>query len=203
MFQCCPLKFVYSLLGDTKKIIIMDLTTTAKVKAYLGKSDSADDAVLATLVTNVSGYIEKATGRNFDGNTAIEEILDGCGLGDLILRQYPVIEVTKIEYNNGTSAVPVWTLIDPSNYTVKQLQGMVYGAFPAYQQNIKVTYKAGYATVPADLEQLATELVAKKFEQRHAQGKANERLGEASITWATELTQEQKDILENYTQIAI
>jgi hypothetical protein len=181
----------------------MELTTLANVKSFLGKDDTTDDAFLSAMILSVSAYIESATNRKFDGTKEIIEIHDGQGYGNLVLRHYPVLEVTSVEYNNSMQSTPNWVVIPAVNYVVNTVVGTILGMFPAFHQNVRVTYKAGFTQVPFDLSLLATQLVAKEFEQRHAQGKANERFDVASVTWLTELTPMQKDVLDNYLTIAV
>ena len=44
----------------------MALTTTAKVKTYLGISSSGDDTLIGDLIANAQSIIESHTGRVFD-----------------------------------------------------------------------------------------------------------------------------------------
>jgi hypothetical protein len=181
----------------------MELTTLSNVKSFLGKDDSTDDVFLSSLILSMTAYIESATNRTFDGTKEIVEIHDGQGYSNLVLRQYPVIEVTSVEYNNGMQANPNWVVIDPINYVVDPRLGTILGMFPSFHQNIRVTYKAGFTQAPFDLSLLATQLVAKEFEMRHAQGKASEKMGEAQINWTQGLTPMQQDVLDNYLTIAV
>lgn len=181
----------------------MNLTTKENVKALLGITDTSSDALIDDLVANVSAFIEVATNRKFDASKELVEVYDGCGVGNIVLRQYPVISVTKIEYNQGTQANPNWIVIDPVNYIVYAYQGMVYGAFPAFVQNIKITYKAGFTDIPAELTLLANQLASKEYEQRNAQGKSRESLGGATIDWVSKMTDSQQLILDNYMTLAV
>ena len=72
-----------------------DLTTTAKVKAYMRKTDATDDTLLGVLVTAVSDRIEKLCGRVF-GAADYTEWFSGNGQSALHLKHYPVIYVHDV-----------------------------------------------------------------------------------------------------------
>jgi len=100
----------------------------------------------------------------------------------------------------------LWVELEPSRYVTYRQGGIVhlYGKFPTgLRQNIKVTYNGGYDEAPADIAMVATELVARLFEKRKAQGKSSESLGGARIDWVDELTKEQKLILDNYAHFPL
>ncbi len=181
----------------------MDLTTKEKVKDALGITFNDDDSFIATLCTNVTDYIAGETQRNFDGTATLIEYYDGIGIGEMTLREFPIIEVTEIAYNAGTPFAPVWYPINPANYVIYYERGTVYGSFPKWHRNIRVTYKAGYTAVPAELELLATQLVSKEYEMRHAQGKTAEIVAGTRIDWKTELTPSQQAIINDFIDIKL
>src|SRR3972149_6886909 len=159
-----------------------DITTKAKVKSLLG-----------------------ITGTTYDA------------LFDMLIRQFPVTEFTSLSFKGGTETVPTWTMIDPNYYTRDDARGMLYAhqGFVRGFQNLRVTYKAGYKidftteapathTLPIELASVATEIVAKKFQLRNAQGIASETTEGQSITNARDeggtLSEEQKAILGTYVR---
>jgi len=181
----------------------MELTTKDKVKDALGIKFNDDDSFIVTLCTNVTDYIAGETQRNFDGTKELIEYHDGIGIGELTLREFPILEVTEIVYNAGTPSDPVWYPINAANYVVYNERGTVYGTFPRWHRNIKITYKAGYTEVPAELELLATQLVCKEYEMRHAQGKTVEIVAGTRIDWKTDLTPSQQAIINDFIDIKL
>ena len=192
------------------------LTETAKVKNYLGISDDSFDDLFDDLCTGISQFIVTYCDRDIlvipsptepDAEQGYyEEYFDSNNDQELMLRNYPVRTLLKIEYNSRTQDDPLWVEIEPSRYVTYWDSGIVhvYGKYPiGLKQNIKVIYNGGYDKAPADIEMVATELVAKFFEKRKAQGKSSESLGGARIDWINELSKEQKLILDNYAHIAV
>ncbi len=176
------------------------LTTKEKVKEYLDITFSITkyDAVITTLIANVSAWVEKFTGRKFD-QTTITEYFDG-GDSEIFLSNFPVISITSVKNNAGTQQTPNWQSVSAEQYTGYFKEGRIKSNsfFPTGSRNIEVVYVSGYVTIPDDLELLGKSLVANLFNKRKAQGKSQERLGDALIAWNNELTQEQKDILSSY-----
>jgi len=176
------------------------LTTSAKVKSYLGITSATYDTLIGELIANISDFITGYTGNEIE-KASFTEYFDGGR--ELLVKNFPIVSVTSIKYNGGTQSVPNWITIDPVNYIVYKLEGKIVGSFPSYYQNVEVIYEGGYTDVPADIELIAKQLVAKEFEQRRAQGKAKESLSGTSIDWVTGLTESQKMVLDGYSNITI
>lgn len=200
-----------------------DITTKEKVKSLLGITGTTNDALLTMLIRQVTAMVAGEIGLRLKDTEYTEELYDGGEYGEvprnyIVLRSYPVTDFSAIEYKGGTETVPVWTTIDPNYYTRNDKYGTLYshGGFIRGFQNIRVTYQAGYLidfgnegdavlhTLPFDITMVATELVAKKFQLRNAQGIANESTEGQSITYARgvegTLSDEQKNILARYTR---
>lgn len=73
----------------------MALTTIAKFKAYIGKTDNDDDAALTTLLTNATSAIEKYCDRILDSTTG-REFYDGTGDYELYANNYPITAITLL-----------------------------------------------------------------------------------------------------------
>lgn len=208
-----------------------DITTKAKVKLLLGITGSSNDALLDMLIRQITGAIANEIDMYLKRVLYTAELYDGGKIDErpkqyLVLRAYPVsidVEDVTVEFKGGTETVPVWTVLDPNYYTVDLKKGILYshGGFIRGFQNMRVTYMAGYLidfgnesdpllhTLPFELTMLATEMVAKKFTLRNAQGISSETTEGQSITYSkttsgggsiTELTKEQKDILASYVR---
>lgn len=192
------------------------LTEKSKVKSYLGISDESFDDLLDDLCAGVSQFIVTYCDRDIltipspiepDAEQGFyEEYFDGDADEELMLRNYPIRTLLKVEYNSRTQDDPLWVELEASRYVIYWQGGIVhlYGKFPVgLRQNIKVTYNGGFDEAPADIAMVATEIVAKLFEKRKAQGKSSEGLGGARIDWVNELTKEQKIILDNYAHFPL
>lgn len=133
-----------------------DLTTLDKVKRFLNKdeTETTHDAVLQDLITAASAAVETYTARKFTQDS-YTELYDGTGLPHLVLRQAPVASVTSVKLDGQE--------LPADDYAVYGQTGVLRrktGYWPEGVQNIEVSYTAGYASVPPDVEQAAILLVA-------------------------------------------
>lgn len=105
------------------------------------------------------------------GLTITDEYHDHKGSGVIYLFYYPTV-LTTLSVNTALiTAVPTWVALtahpaaasDFISYPEYRHQGKVYiynRAPSSGYRNIKVTYKAGYAAIPADVTQVCNEIVA-------------------------------------------
>jgi hypothetical protein len=76
-----------------------DLITSARAKYNLNNmtTTAAEDTTIAALVTACSKAIKKFCGREFDSQQ-FDELYPGNGYTRLLLRQFPVISVSRVAY---------------------------------------------------------------------------------------------------------
>lgn len=176
------------------------LTTLVNVKNFL-EIDVADyDTVLETLINSLSAYIESQTGTLFKQRTVENEIYDGEGSLDLILKQSRVSSVTSIEYRSGNVGNPTWQTVDSDGYSLYEGQSTVYrpSGWSKGRQNYRVTYITGDAIIPHDVQNLCTRLVSRVFDQRKSQGKTAEAIDGASINWTGSFQPIDSSTLKKY-----
>src|SRR5579863_5342292 len=80
-----------------------DLAALSDVKSWLSGSSgigSSDDALLARLITDVSGAIAAYLGRPSFVPHTYSERLDGNGKARLYLRHYPVLQLDSLTVDN-------------------------------------------------------------------------------------------------------
>lgn len=133
------------------------LITLDDLKGFLtiATLETKYDAELEDTINAVSDLFDCATQRNLKAGDRTE-YRDGDDTSDLYLNDWPL--------NEGTSSVFVYidfdheygsdTLIATADRRVYSLTGKVSllsGIFPCFPQAAKVTYNAGYSTVPGDL----------------------------------------------------
>jgi hypothetical protein len=162
---------IFDDLNGSKQMAASDLAVLADVKTWLSGSSgigTSDDALLARLITDVSGAIAAYLGRPSLTPHAFAERLDGDGKTRLYLRHYPVLAITSlvIGHQSVAAAVPaVGAALCENGYLLEPWDGLppgrlqaldVFGtAFHKGRQNVAVSYSAGYAvtgeavTVPA------------------------------------------------------
>lgn len=132
------------------------LTSLVAVKEYLkiDDTDTSKDALLEGLINAGSNIIENYCKRSFKEQTYTDEEYDGTGTKNLPLNNFPVSTITSIKIDG--------VLIDVTEYKTRLSSGIVVrldSTWPEGIMNIKVSYTAGYASVPPDIELAAKHLV--------------------------------------------
>src|SRR4051812_43685815 len=85
-----------------------NLCTVASVKAYLGITSTAEDALLATLVAAASqAFINDIKRPDFAPSAAFTEYLEGNDRCFIYLWHYPVNTITSLIVNGTT--IPEWS----------------------------------------------------------------------------------------------
>lgn len=169
----------------------VDLTTLAAVDAYLNISTDPTtpaNQLLATLITAASQFISSYCDRIFQ-STAYSEVRDSAGgKGEWLTLGFPIISVQQVLL--GSTNIPPsggWTAggSAPSGYGFGKWSIYVQGyEIPFARKFTTLSYTAGYATIPADLAQATTEVVALKFKQKDRIGiSGSESIDGQSITY--------------------
>lgn len=178
----------------------MGLTTVANVKTYLGIAGSADDALIENLIDRVTNFVQKYCNRKFTKSN-YDEYYDGSGTGYLLLPNYPIDSVTLLEIDDITKASTDYAI-----YTDSGMIRLKNGQFTDGILNVHVTYTAGYANVPKDLEQACTEIVAMKYYSRGTEkfGVTARSFGEGgTISYEKTLPAEIKSVLDLYKRRSV
>lgn len=199
-------------------IIAWALTTLQKTKDYLGitGTDATRDAVIEGLINSVTDWIESQIGRRLKETTHTNELYDGGG-NRLFLKNYPASSVSSVQYKQGSLSNPTWQDFSADDWQLLSKRGEIYfpAGMPEGVENIRVSYTAGYKidfanetntalhTLPFDIELLAKQLVAKAYNQRKADGKSNESVEGSSIGWDRQISEEQKQTILKYRNLAI
>lgn len=141
------------------------LVTLEDAKDYLNIVSSADDVAIERLVHAASTFCEKSTGRVFKTRTVTDQVYSGTGGPLLRLKDYPVTSVSAVSFL--TSVAPdVWTAQSTTTYPVTitgpNEDTLLYRnlSWEKGAANVRVTYVAGYATVPDQIKEAALQAVA-------------------------------------------
>lgn len=141
-----------------------DLTTLAAVKQYLGVTDTVDDAVLSSLITSYSQWFRSLANRDFDVR-AYDIWRSGRDFTQLQTPQWPIVSVQGLTINGRT--ISAQTAFGAYGYRFTERSIVLDGTSFAYgEENIRIQYTAGYATIPTDLAQAVNELVGLRYRLR-------------------------------------
>lgn len=140
------------------------LTTLADVRESLGidAGDTSSDNIIKRKINQATEIIEGYTQRRFASTVYTDEYYDGSLRDQLLLRQYPVITFTSLSARDTSQNDNDFNTVDANQYFVDSNSGIIeavsgfYGGFDRW----KVTYTAGYATIPSDLAEAAATLAA-------------------------------------------
>ena len=167
------------------------------------------DPLLSRLISAASQYLETQLSRTIAPTTYMET-RNGLGGQYMTLINIPIVSVMSVTIDGvtipprpalgtgGSSSYP------PGGWVNDETRLMVQGyCFNRGFQNIAVTYTAGYATVPADLEQCCIDLVGEWFIYRNRIGKLSESIEGQSITFGPQMIS-AKDfgILNGYKRVS-
>lgn len=170
-----------------------DLVSLSVVKEYLNINDNNADAFLQKWIGFISKKVEAYTEKKIALQTVTGEIHDGDGTRILRPRYWPIVRLDGA--NDAAKLASLQKRDDPDSAWVnietninhififddRPWQIELYDEiFPFGQRNIKVSYVAGYATVPEELQRLCVEEVAMVWKEANRRG--GFRLGEGSET---------------------
>ncbi|HKJ94272.1 MAG TPA: phage head-tail connector protein [Gammaproteobacteria bacterium] len=178
-----------------------DLCTLADVKAFLSITDTNNDALLGTLITNASKLVNNATNRNLL-SASYTESYSGRGGWRQGVDNYPITAVASVTVD-GVSIAPASGQIG-AGYIYDE--NMVYLRGYTYTRgirNVEITYTAGYdaAAIPADLVQATVEIVAVKFKRRLSLEVSGKTLNGETISFVTsDIPASAKGVLKQYTR---
>lgn len=144
------------------------LTTVADVKESLGISagDTSKDNLIkrkinqATLM--IEGFCNLPYNHHFKETTYTNEEYDGTGINQLVLKMRPVTSISAFGYRNTTSNEDSWSETEGELFFNDLSAGvldLLYTQTNNFNQ-YRVTYTAGFATIPADLSEACATLAA-------------------------------------------
>jgi hypothetical protein len=152
------------------------LTSLSHVKAYLDitTADAARDLVLNHIMAGVSKRIQNYIDRPIIQTTTTGEKVDSIGDYQIQSRHYPIISVASLS-ESATALVEdtdfEMTPEDMERGQVTRISGTDPIAWAKGRRVVELSYNHGFAAVPDDLVQLATELTAIKYQESGESGK--------------------------------
>lgn len=178
----------------------IDMTTLSDVKSWLGLTVSTDDAQISRLITAASDWIQNYLSRDIVVTTYTDEIYHGNGQVQLMLRQYPIVAVSSVQVISGSTVLATYAASDV--YFDDRSVYLKSGTFPRGQGNIKITYQAGYTTIPFTLQQATIELVAMRYREKDRVGHVSKQLGGETVTFnISDMPNSVRTILNNNANV--
>lgn len=138
------------------------LTTVADVKEILGITGVTQDNLITRNINYATKIILNYCGVSSFKSTAYIEEYDGIGGNELVLRNKPVITITSVEWRDEAGNNASYELLDTEDYFVDTAAGIIKSLITlgGSYHSWKVTYTAGYATIPDDLAEACARMAA-------------------------------------------
>lgn len=173
----------------------MAYTSQTRVENYLGiVIDTSLVTSFDRWVAAVKLWIDNYTGKTFEGSVAEDRYYDGCGEQTLLVDSFYGSPTVSILETDGSTVQQVLTqgvdyVTGPQNRTEKNeiilMPQNSVGVFPNGTRRIKINATfAVAATVPADIEFVATKLVGDIIDKGLKGGKQSSfSLGDLSMNF--------------------
>lgn len=144
------------------------IVTLAEVKTFLNIEDADSDTELLAFIDAATRKITDITGPVLP--TTVTEYRSG-GAERIILRQRPVVSITSVTEVWGTTSTALTAItfgqgatnygysFDAATGSIVRRVNNEAGTFADGEDNIRIVYVAGYATIPAEIALAAKALI--------------------------------------------
>jgi hypothetical protein len=166
------------------------LTTKADVKESLGipSANTTKDNLIIRKINQATIAIERYCHRRFLSTTYTDEEYSATGTDQLVLRQRPIISVSSFSIRDTNLNQADWDVIDSQTYFAQSEAGVLNLLFRAIggTNRYKITYTAGYATIPEDLAEACASLACFYVNNADASdiGVAQKKEGQRQINYS-------------------
>lgn len=179
------------------------LTNLTEVKDYyqFGNTRQIDDDLLEDLANRVTIMFQTYCGVTSFLLGDYTEIADGGGDSRLYVANIPIQSVTTLQYSSSWDWEDPNTVIDSSNYMVRDKLYIVGKGIRFYlgDSNYRVVYRAGYSSIPLDLKQVCIEEVIRRYNHRKDFDVIAKSLDDGSVTYTEKgLLTSTKEVLNKY-----
>lgn len=147
----------------TGSIMGLPLVTKEEYKSYFGISSTNSDSQIDFLIPKVSDLVKNYCRRTFVDyvNDSKSETTSGGYGSKLFLKEYPLIQVISVEFSEDYGQTYT-ELVEFTDFAIDTEEGTIYkidGEWTKYINGYKITYTAGYETLPEDLKLAVLDLV--------------------------------------------
>lgn len=139
--------------------------TLDEAKSFMRILENDDDLIIGSLISSSREYVENVTNRQLV--SAIFELY--CDDFISKLPKNPIISVDKIEYLNNDGS---YIELDITSYYLYERNGIgfiSYSSIPSlldHKKAVKITFKAGYESVPEAIKSYIKVRVSTLYENR-------------------------------------
>jgi hypothetical protein len=178
-----------------------DFTTLTNLKQYLPipTANTNDDALLSRMISAGSAFIVSFLKRDIV-QAEYTDLLNGNGSNRMFMRQYPVTAVSALTIHGRTIPPSPQPGVRPGYWNDNNMLYLQEYCFPLGFGNVSVSYTAGYAIIPLDLEQVCIELVMNKYLRRDRMGQDSKSVGGEVVSFSkVDLSIDHTELLEKYT----
>lgn len=194
----------------------MSYTTQQKIADFL-QIDVSNIPV--DYLALADAMVETVLNRKFNETTITDELYDGTDTDELVIENYPITELTKVEFEDLNR---IWHEFDLGNFALYKKEGILKmkllpntewftfdpldAVFSCGSQIWRLNYKYGYTTVPKVVELLAT-LYGITFYQQQV-GVTNgtissEKIGDYSIGYDNSSTGKDLSVVDLIDEIVL
>lgn len=173
------------------------------IKMYYGLTGSKpeDDKFIEDLINNVTDLFETHCCLDSFKAANYTEYLDGTGGRYIFPKNIPINSVASI-YDDPSWTWTSFYLIDSADYRIVNKRCIV--AYEDYwytgEQNIKITYNAGFTTIPGDLKLICMEEVVRRFKNRTILDLSSKNMPDGTVSFVESgLLKTTKDVLKKYS----
>lgn len=140
-----------------------NLVTLVEYKAYLGISSNTNDTITNSLIPAVSELVKTLCRRTFVDYVTDSKVEVLRGGPVLILTESPLLEVTSVEYSSDYGNTYI-SLTEYTDYATDVVTEQIIpinsiNTFPICTNGYRVSYTAGYPTLPPDLKLAVFDLI--------------------------------------------
>ena len=131
--------------------------------------DEINNPKLSTVEEWIEGSeseVDKLTNNRWDEHTITDELITpDCQTNEFLLAVRPLVSITSLYYQNGDEWDNEWVLIPATDYRIvnPNISKIKTKEYHWKTEGLKVTYVAGYSTIPVWLKELSLLTVEKRY----------------------------------------
>lgn len=172
------------------------------IYGYMSISDSADETLIESIMTRKTTQFEKYLEVDSIFVADYVEYSDGDNGSLLFVKNQPLNSITQLAIDNDW----VWgtdSTVSSTDYRIVDNRYVAYnGVFYEGLQNIRISYNAGYSTIPEDIVEAFIEEVYRTYNRRKEPDVLIKTLQDGSIHLVPSgLMPSTKNVLDKYKRM--